>query len=107
MRVKFLVESGRNSLPIVVRTCSLHGALKHIIFRFLILLLLGSGLISYFSSFLGPLLHMASSYSGSALENSSWLHERVRRRFAYIIGNCFLILRAVGWIDCAHTVGSY
>ena len=69
----------------LVRTCSLYGGLNHMIFRFLDLLLFGWGLISYFSSFLCPLLRMASSYTGVAFANSSWLHERLERRFASII----------------------
>ena len=52
---------------------------------------------SYFISLLCPLLRMASSYSGMAFANSSWLHERLERRFASIIGNCFLIMG--GWLD--------
>ena len=67
------------------------------IFCFLDLLLFGRGLNSYFSSLLCPLLRMASSYSGVAFANSWWLHERLERRFASIIGNCFLTMG--GWLE--------
>ena len=89
---KSLVRSRRNSLPILLQTCSLYGGLNHKIFRFLDLLLFGWGLVSYFVSLLCPFLCMASLYSGMAFANSSWLHERLDRRFASIIGNCFLIV---------------
>ena len=67
------------------------------IFGFLVLFLFGRRLISYFSSLLCPLLRMAFSYSKAAFANSSWLHERLERRFASIIGNCLLII--AGWLD--------
>ena len=39
-------------------------------------------------------VHRAPSYSGVAFANSSWLRDKLERRFASIIGNCFLIM---GW----------
>ena len=93
----FVVKSRRNSLPMLVQTCSLYGGLNHIIFHFLDLLLFGWGLVAYFSLILCQLLRMASSYSGVAFANFSWLHERLERHFASIIGNCFLIMG--GWLD--------
>ena len=41
MSEKLLVRSRGNSLPMLVRACSLYGGLNHMIFRFLVLLLDG------------------------------------------------------------------
>ena len=81
----------------LVQTYSLYGGLNYIIFRFVDLLLFVRGIISYFSSFSSPVQRMASSYYGVTFATSSWLHQRLERRFASIISNCFLIV--VGWLD--------
>ena len=94
---KCLASSRKNSLPILVLTCLLNGGLNNVMLRFLFFFFSETRLSVYSSLPVCPLRCIASSYSGTALENSLLSHESCDRRVASISGSCFLMTG--GWLD--------